>query len=60
MAQMTTQEQLKAEIVRQTARLQFTTDPFNQRILKASIADLVEAYKRYPTKLLWIEANPPQ
>ncbi len=51
---MTTQQELKAEIVRQTARLQFTTDPWVQKILRTSIADLVETYHRYPNKLLWV------
>jgi hypothetical protein len=55
---MTTAQQIKTEIDRQTARLAFTTDPQHQRILARSIADLIDTLKAYPTGLVWC-AEPP-
>lgn len=57
---MTTEMQIRDEIARQTARLQFTTDPQNARILRASIDDLVGMLKGFPTKLLWMAAQSPE
>lgn len=54
---MTSANELKAEIMRQQARLVLTTDKVNAQILSASVIDLLAMYKAYPTKLLWM-ANP--
>ena len=50
---MTTSKDIKTEILRQQARLAFTTDPQAQRILSASIADLLAMLTLYPTGLIW-------
>lgn len=57
---MTTQKSLKQEIERQSARLLFTTDPTAQKILRSSIADLIEAFKVYPAGLVWAAETPPE
>lgn len=57
---MTTQAELKAEIERQAARLNFTSDPFARKILKRSIADLIDAYKVYPAGLVWCAKQKPE
>lgn len=50
---MTTYNELKREIERQSARLAFTTDPQNAQILACSIKDLIAALKAYPHGLIW-------
>ena len=50
---MTTETQLKQEAARLAARLNFTTDPTNQRIVAAALRDVLETLKQYPTGLIW-------
>jgi len=57
---MTTYNDLKNEATRLTARLAFTTDPQNQRILAAALADVIAMLPKYPAGLLWCAAQPPE
>lgn len=50
---MTTYNELKAEAARLSARLAFTTDPQNLRILTVALADVLAMLPKYPQGLLW-------
>lgn len=56
---MTTYNQIKAEAERLTARLNFTTDPTNRRILETAIGDLVKMLGKYPAGLVWMAEQRP-